>query len=295
MNPVTRPVASRGARAASARRRGPSHAVPTTARTTGTAMASVGERVDGDHDRQRQSSATTAAPDRSSQTSSTMARSWTSSRNRLTASPGEPGSRPAAGPGVGDQRPQQVDPGHRLPADPAAVPLHGDQRSARSSGPTSMPTTQRPAAPRRGEAAVGSAATRSSTTLTSSAGRAGACVKKVTHPNQVEGVGDGLVAGEPPRHPGRSRRRVAEAPPRSCRSPPRRSARRRRAPWSAACSRRGVAAGRRRRRADRRVAVLDHAGRGRAPRSRRPRSSVSSRWAMTIAVRPVEQPRGGGA
>jgi hypothetical protein len=97
MKPVTRPVASRAFRRHT-RRRGPSQMQPTVAMTTGTstAIATWASMVTSTH------SATAPASTealRSMTTSSTMLRSWTSSRKRLTASPGAPGNRPVAGPG----------------------------------------------------------------------------------------------------------------------------------------------------------------------------------------------------
>ncbi len=138
MKPVTRAVATRASRR-QVRSFGPSSADAATASPTGTMAAreATGSIV------AMTTSATDAAamaPETSSHTSSTSEMSCTSSRNRLTASPDDPGSRPATGPGpvASDEsmltRGTVIQPTH-APCHCTAAETSSDQR------PTSTPTS----------------------------------------------------------------------------------------------------------------------------------------------------------
>ncbi len=178
MKPVTRAVASRASRRHT-RRRGPSHDVPTMAMATGTATARAAA---GSIDTSTTSAtvAATAAPDRSSHTSSTMARSWTSSRKRLTASPGAPGSRPAVGPGSSTSDRSRLTRG--TVCQPTQQPCHCTAMATSQVQRTaSMPTT--PAISAHTPEVLPSA-TRSRATFTRRPVRSGS-EKKTTQPNHV--------------------------------------------------------------------------------------------------------------
>ncbi len=134
---------------------------PTVATTTGasTASATWGSIVISTHSATEETSTVAL---RSMTTSSTMLTSWTSSRKRLTASPGAPGRRPAAGPGSDTRERSRLIRGTvcqptQQPCHCTATPTNMAQRVV--SSPTRM--ASRP----QGAVAPG-VASRSRTTLT---------------------------------------------------------------------------------------------------------------------------------